>query len=151
MMYVSFYTYRGDKRTVSKDLGSAVATLPCFVQGQCSVLTPNILAQYNAAVIGCNYMYIDTFGRYYKITDLVVDEAKQMHITGAVDPLKTWDSQIRSCPGSVSRSEQTGVGDIIDSQLPIVPGAESTLTEDIMGTLATTGLSDTMAFVVTLK
>lgn len=145
-MKVTFYTFTGDDRVINKSLGDAIGEKECTVQDACSILAPRLTLNYDGSLVSCNYIYIGTWGRYYKITDITVDEGGRMYVSAIVDAGLSWWSQVSSCTASVSRSEQTGVGNIIDNQLPINPTEESTYVETIPGAPAK-GLT----YILTLK
>ena len=52
----------------------------------------------------CNYFYIAEFNRYYYINDLKSIHDNLYEISGHVDVLKTYASQIRGCTGIVARN-----------------------------------------------
>lgn len=53
----------------------------------------------------CNYMYISNFNRYYWITDFNIYRNTVLDVTGHVDVLKTYSSEILSNSGLILRSQ----------------------------------------------
>lgn len=104
-MTITFYTVTDDKRVVSKTLGSAVHTSTAIVKDDCSIMTPELELAYFSGVSGCNYFYIQEWNRYYFIENMTVGK-QRVYLTGKIDVLKTYDAEIRSMTGLVSRSER---------------------------------------------
>lgn len=88
-----------------------------------SLLAPQVVLDFDSSVLssGYNYCYIDTYDRYYYITDMAADSGKKIILTLGVDPLNTFKSQILASPVNVIRSQSTGVTYIKDDSLPIAP------------------------------
>lgn len=119
---VEFFTCNDDPRTLNKTL-TPVLDCPVFavLTANTSILQPILLVGYNGAVRGANYMYIDTFHRYYTIENITVTEGERMTITGAVDPVHTKKDQILNCPCICVRKTANTPTDVPDTQLPVNP------------------------------
>lgn len=96
--HVSFVTT--DKRVNSTAVVVMGDTINCFIKEPTSLLTPTILLhlEHNSPsyteVFKWNYMYIEEFGRYYFITNIVSESSKLVWISGTVDVLATYRDEI---------------------------------------------------------
>ena len=107
------------KRTNSTAVFSGTwTTFSCALKEGCSVLNPVIELRTTTNCNGFNYMYIADFGRYYFITDIVHDEGSVI-ISGRVDVLATYKSQIGNASEYVLRSASEYDGDVIDNLYPL--------------------------------
>lgn len=144
-MTVNFYNYTGDDRVADKTMTFNKA-VSCSVYDDCTIINPVLRLSYDSSIANNNYFYISDWGRYYKVTNVEVNDAKMMFISGTVDVVKSFWSEIKNCTGSVTRNEKVGVGDIIDQQLPINPSSESVKIED-----AGLDLKRNMNYILTMK
>lgn len=96
-MVINIYSTADDKRVIDKNINLIMENLSCQLVEDCSALDPVITLSMNSAVYTANYMYIPYFGRYYYITNIEVIEGNVLRITGHVDVLKTYSSQIKAC------------------------------------------------------
>lgn len=85
-----------------------------------SLLTPQVVLDFDSGVLssGYNYAYINTYDRYYYITDMAADSGKKIIITLAVDVLNTYKNQIVACPVTVLRQEGAYNSYISDDRFP---------------------------------
>lgn len=86
-----------------------------------SLLAPQVVLDFDPAILssGYNYAYINTYGRYYYITDMAADSGKRIIITLAVDVLNTYKNQIVACPVTVLRQEGAYNSYIADDRYPL--------------------------------
>lgn len=113
-MTISFGTTSDAKNKLNKTYTASVS-LTGNLKDDTSVVDPIILVNASLTTLaGCNYMYIASFGRYYYITDVVSKGANLVEVHGHCDVLKSYNSQIRSCTGYVSR-QATGNSMICDN------------------------------------
>lgn len=91
-------TYKVDKTF------TASGTYECVLKDGTSVENPVILLN-SANIAGCNYMYIQDFGRYYFINDVVSVRNGLWEVHGHVDVLKTYSSGIKGCTATLKRQE----------------------------------------------
>lgn len=129
-MIVSFHNYVGDDRVGNKK-PTQTAVVGCSVYDGCTVINPVLRLAYDSTIANSNYFYIADWGRYYKVTNVEVNDAKQMFVSGTVDAVLSFWGEISGCIGTASRSEKYGVGQIIDTQLPIDPSTESVYIEAV--------------------
>lgn len=120
-MTVDLLSTSDDPRTLDKTT-TAIASLTAKPTENCSILSPRLIINYTAAASAANYMYIQDFGRYYFIDNITVSTGSELILSGSVDVLKTYSSEIKACEATVIRSESIGKPTIYpDSKLPIVP------------------------------
>ena len=96
-MIINIYNTADDKRVIDKTLTLIMENASCQLVEGCSALDPVVKLSMNAAVYNANYMYIPYFGRYYYITNIEVIEGNVLRVSGHVDVLKTYSSQIKAC------------------------------------------------------
>lgn len=122
---VKFYTCSDDPRTLPKTLVQTgnLAGYSMDVLTGCSILNPALCMAYDATLVGCNYIYIAEFGRYYAIT-ITLDEGGRMYISGTVDAMQTFADVLGTCTGRVCRSESAGMGNVKDEGFPVDPSKE---------------------------
>lgn len=96
-MIINIYNTADDKRVIDKTLTLIMENASCQLVEGCSALDPVVKLSMNAAVYNANYMYIPYFGRYYYITNIEVIEGNVLRVSGHVDVLKTYSSQIIAC------------------------------------------------------
>lgn len=124
-MIVNLYRCSDDRRVVSKTLTPIATNVSIIPKEQFNVLTPRIRLAWNSSYLNANYMQIPDLGRYYYISDMILNIGHNIDIIGNVDVLKTYDAQIRAITATIIRSESVGTPTPIpDSQLPIDPNRE---------------------------
>lgn len=76
------------------------------LRDQCSVLEPKILMRINDVgdLKNVNYMHIGEFGRYYYITDIISVRNTLIEVSGHVDVLSTYRTQILGNDAIIARS-----------------------------------------------
>lgn len=71
-----------------------------------SILSPVIRIE-GTLPIDCNYFYISDFNRYYYIDDVKSITNDVYEISGHVDVLKTYETQIKNSTGIIARQENS--------------------------------------------
>lgn len=92
-----------DVNVVNKSL-ETLSSVSGVLKESTSILNPVIKIQ-GTIPTSCNYFYISEFGRYYYINDITSINNDLFEISGHVDVLKTYASQLRGCSGIVARQE----------------------------------------------
>ena len=124
-MIVNLYRCSDDRRVVSKTLTPIATNVSIIPKDQCDILMPRIRLAWNSSYLSANYMQIPDLGRYYYISDMILNIGHNINIIGNVDVLKSYDAQIRAITATIIRSESVGSPTPIpDSQLPIDPNRE---------------------------
>lgn len=93
-----------DVNEVSKTLAT-LSTVTGVLKNSTSILSPVIRIE-GALPTTCNYMYIETFGRYYFITDIKSITAGIFEVSAHVDVLQTYADSIKNCTGVVARQQE---------------------------------------------
>lgn len=104
-MTVELYTVTDDRRVVNKTLGTAVKQATCIIKEDCDLLNPEIELAYFTNIEKCNYMYIDTFHRYYYIDNMTFSK-QRVFIKAHVDVLKTYTDSVKNSTVIVRRSAE---------------------------------------------
>lgn len=125
---VTFYTcnddpFRVDKQPVAVGQG---LTKEYNLTRNCSMLAPTLLTAYDSNVFSSNYCYVGTpFNKYYYITDISLVPGGKMEIICKIDPLKSHETQLISCIGTIIRAENPKNGrQLYDSKYPLLPKME---------------------------
>ena len=125
-MVISFYKYSGDPRVANKTLGAEIARIESpRIEDDCTITNPHFCFAYNALIANCNYMYVDDWGRYYRMDPVTVDDGKRMYVSGTVDAVLTYWDQIKTSPAIATRYSAAGISKIPDPNLPIATEYDS--------------------------
>lgn len=105
-MTIKLYKIKDDRRRLEKTLNAETLqrTMTGHLKSDCSILDPIIEITYDPVIVGCNYMYIEEFERYYHITNIEVG-SQRAFIHAHVDVLQTYALQIRQLDCIVERQE----------------------------------------------
>lgn len=105
-MEIKFYRIADDRRKVQKTLNDStlVKTATGDIKSDCSVMDPIIEMSIDVALLQCNYMYIEDFGRYYHITNIETG-AQRLFVHAHVDVLQTYAQQILQLDCIIARQE----------------------------------------------
>ena len=94
-----------EKRQLDKDV-TTVKSVSGSLRNDSNIVNPVILVEASAESIAtCNYMEIGDFGRKYFITDIKAVSNQLALVSGHVDVLSTYKSQIRKNQAILGRSE----------------------------------------------
>lgn len=95
-MQINLFTCTAENERINKsDFLSNRFTLEGTLKNNCSALDPIITVQKtNPAKYNYNYMYIEEFGRWYFITDIITLHNNIWEIHAHVDVLFTWRNDI---------------------------------------------------------
>ena len=72
-MNVTLYSNSGDPRQINKNLTTLGNAKTANATESIDVLRPTLKLVYDSNIIGANYLYIDTFGRYYFIDEKSIE------------------------------------------------------------------------------
>lgn len=86
-----------------------------------SLVSPEIIVNTYTMNMGgnTNYMYIDTFDRFYFINDYTLLDGGRILVRGSIDVLYTYRNNIMSSVANVVRQENAGINTITDKCLPL--------------------------------
>lgn len=123
-MTIGFLTCLSEPRVVYKVFdnspGSSHTINNAAVYQACSMMTPEFVVNFNAALLKCNYVvtYNNEFGnRCYFIKEHVVLPGGRLVVRCAIDVLYTWREYIGRCTANVIRQETDGIPMLIDTAM----------------------------------
>lgn len=105
-MTIKFYNNLSDKVVVDKNITQIGSDMTGTLRDDCSIVDPVIKVEgiVGSNLTSCNYAYIEEFGRYYYITNIVCS-GKLFEVHMHVDVLMTYKNGIRSNSAVISRQE----------------------------------------------
>ena len=113
---MSLYQVTDDVNVMGKTIPAATSTHTITLKDGCSIDKPVITFSAQASAIApLNYAYIDTFQRYYWITDRKSLVNGVMELTLESDPLESFMAEIRACPATITRNANEYNGYLKDS------------------------------------
>lgn len=139
-MHLVLYKYSGERNRVNKtSLLTQVLTTEGSFKGDVSLLSPTLLLSLPqeprtlidnlnneidevitaTEVLNFNYFYIKEFRRFYYVSSLVVSSNNLVTLTGEVDPLNSFQSEILANSAFVERNEFTYRDNEEDTLLPL--------------------------------
>lgn len=129
-MYCDLYSISADDRQLVKVVSG---TTPVTTQKadlkpttEVDIINPTFIFTDVATVLGCNYLYCNTFGRYYYITNISVDTAQRAIVECRIDVLQTYANQIKNSVATILRSESVGAPThYTDNKLPVFPNKKN--------------------------
>ena len=89
-------------------IGKSLSTgtdFSCKLKDDTSILKPQLLITSQSSLTGLNYMYIQDFGRYYFIDDIVSVNNQLWEISGHVDVLETYKTAILANDAVIKRQQ----------------------------------------------
>ena len=124
-MNINLYKVYADPRALDKTTGGTLLnSQPIVVKPTEKVnkLSPIFEIAYNSAYFNANYLYCDTFDRYYYIINPAVVTGNRMELTCSVDVRQSFRGRILKTPLTVLRSQSIGAPTKYqDQKLPIYP------------------------------
>ena len=113
---MGLYQVTDDVNVMGKTIPAATSTHTITLKDGCSIDKPVITFSAQASAIApLNYAYIDTFQRYYWITDRKSLVNGVMELTLESDPLQSFMAEIRACPATITRNANQYNGYLQDS------------------------------------
>lgn len=108
-MNIKIYKNLSDNNILDKSLTQLGSTLTGTLRETCSVIDPVIkIEDYTGFNLQqANYAYIEEFGRYYYINNIVCITDKIFELHMHVDVLKTYASGIRGNSAVIARQERS--------------------------------------------
>ena len=106
-MTIKLYSQISERNCVKKTLGDPVLDLTGTLRNESSLIDPVILIEADAAALAAvNYMYIDSFSRYYFVRGIKSIREGLVEISGHVDVLQTFWPQIKTNTAIIRRQSQ---------------------------------------------
>lgn len=103
-MTINLYINKSEKERVTKTLSSE-KSFTGTLREQTSIIDPVINIETTENISGYNYMYIPEFGRYYYIRGIDSVKGNLWRVSGHVDVLMSFKSQILENSGVIERQE----------------------------------------------
>ena len=102
---IKFYVNTSELNKIHKDI-TDIVTLRGTLKDQTSIIDPGVLIQGSlTSFVGANYAYIEVFGRYYYIHDIISVTNNLIEIYLHCDVLMSFADAILENTGIVSRQE----------------------------------------------
>lgn len=142
---MSLYQVTDDVNVMGKTIPTATSTHTITLKDGCSIDNPVITFSAQASSIApLNYAYIDTFQRYYWITDRKSLVNGVMELTLESDPLESLKTEIKLRPATVTRNANEYNGYLKDS------GYNALAYEGVQYKTFPNGMNDTTCVLVTV-
>ena len=116
-MNVTLYNYSGDRRQLSKYLGTAIATVTILaITDTTNIIRPTIIIDTRA--FNFNYVYIPDFGRYYYVDNIQLLNGQRIALQLSCDVLMSHANTIRSSQCIADRSSSHVNVHLVDRTIP---------------------------------
>lgn len=115
-----------DQRKAFKTCTQIGADITAVPTDDMSELQPKIVINYDSTYLAANYVYIELFGKYYKIDKKAVTIGKKIVLECTIDAVMSYYSDILNC--DITAVRNGGIGSptkIQDNKLPINPETET--------------------------
>ena len=118
-MQIKFgYTF-DDRRKLEKNV-TWFNTFDCKPYTDYNISAPNLLiVNATGAIANNNYAYIVDYKRYYYVDSVTVGRNGMYIVQLSVDVLMSYADGIKNLTATISRQENIGINDIVDSLLPL--------------------------------
>lgn len=118
-MQIKFgYTF-DDRRKLEKTV-TWFNTFDCKPYTDYNISAPNLLlVNPTGAIANNNYAYIEDYDRYYYVDSVTVGRNGMYVVQLSVDVLMSYVDGIKNLSATISRQENIGINDIVDSLLPL--------------------------------
>ena len=118
-MQIKFgYTF-DDRRKLEKNV-TWFDTFDCKPYTDYNISAPNLLiVNPTGAIANNNYAYIADYQRYYYVDSVTVGRNGMYAVQLSVDVLMSYADGIKNLSATISRQENIGINDIVDSLLPL--------------------------------
>ena len=118
-MQIKFgYTF-DDRRKLEKSV-TWFGAFDCKPYTDYNISAPNLLiVNATGAIANNNYAYISDYKRYYYVDSVTVGRNGMYIVQLSVDVLMTYVDGIKNLSATISRQENIGINDIVDSLLPL--------------------------------
>lgn len=118
-MQIKFgYTF-DDRRKLEKSV-TWFNTFDCKPYTDYNISAPNLLIlNGTGAIANNNYAYISDYNRYYFVDSVTVGRNGMYIVQLSIDVLMTYADGIKNINATISRQENVGINDIVDSLLPL--------------------------------
>ena len=105
MINIKFYWNKSENNRLNKNI-QQLYSYDGILKEDVSIINPSILIEQHIQNLGgANYMYIESLGRYYYITDMVSLSYTLTEVHAHVDVLMSFKDYITSNGGIVKRSQ----------------------------------------------
>ena len=126
-MILKLFKTKSAPNVVSKSLSEVAVFGEVIFKEDTSLLNPTVIINgvsnsgtYTIEDIGkCNYFSIPKVGRYYFITDIVMLHGGRVAISGKVDPLMSFKTDILASTQLIVRQEKKTNNYLIDTEIPL--------------------------------
>lgn len=126
---VNLYSIAADKRVLDKITGVLpVNTTPITVKPTEGVnaVNPVFIMDYDAAYMNVNYLYCDTFDRYYYVQPPTVNTAGRIELQCIVDVRQSFKASLLKVQATVIRAQSKGQPTKYpDNKLPVYPNKKN--------------------------
>lgn len=102
-MDIQLFSMTSEKNRIGKTM-SSLGTLSGNLREECSIIQPVIRVQ-GIIPNNCNYFYIPEFQRFYFMNSPEIIRENLYNISGVVDVLESWKTQILSNNAIIGRQE----------------------------------------------
>ena len=102
---VWLYSNISDNNVIDKNITLLLLADNVNFKRDTSVINPVITVYSNVDLSGCNYCYIDTFERYYYVTDIICTKPDYYTLSLKVDVLMSYGNSIKQCDGILVATE----------------------------------------------
>lgn len=99
----SLYKINDDPRMIDKTLGTATKVYNASDPSNTltplepiDTLAPRLIVEYDQSIVGCNYIYIADWDKYYYITNVDLTTAQRIIFQCKVDVLYTYKDEIKN-------------------------------------------------------
>lgn len=123
-MNVTLYSCSDDKRKINKTL-TPLISLNVLSTDDISMLNPTFLVGKSNFNFHANYLYCDTFDRYYFIDNITTQTGGIIKIDCSIDVLYSHRTEILNINATAIRNEKIGINNIPDSKLPIISNIDN--------------------------
>lgn len=143
IMNIQLLKTTDDQRTAFKNCTQIGTDITAVPTDDMSELQPKIVINYNSDYLAANYVYIDLFGKYYKIDKKAVTIGKKIILECTIDAVMSFYDDILNC--DITAVRNGGIGQptkIQDTKFPVLPNEQ-----EIMQTVSTNvSLSNTAEY-----
>lgn len=112
-MVIKLYRTRSEKNSISKSLQSELS-LEGTLRDETSIKNPVLRVVGDTSIVSYNYVYIESFSRYYFVNDIISVRTGLWELYLTVDVLMSFKAEILGCVGIIDHTTST----LTDEYLP---------------------------------